>query len=301
MTSPLGYVHPGYALSLAEFGTPVELPASGGWSLERPVPGSEWSDAMGCYPMLFCRDWSGLRQDLDALEGPVAFTAVPDLFGDHTPEMLRECFGDLVVPFKEHFLTDMQRPLEESVSRHHRRYARKALLQVTCDVAEDPLASLDEWIGLHGNLVTRHGLSGIRAFSREAFARQLALPGAVLLRARHGGETVGAQFWFQHRDVAFGHVLAFTPGGYQLGAPYALYWFALQFFHGKVQWCWYGGVSGTDVASSGGLAQFKRGWATTTKTAYFCGRILDRARYDELVRRQGGTPNGFFPAYRTGI
>ncbi|HSS29061.1 MAG TPA: hypothetical protein VLL50_14020, partial [Usitatibacter sp.] len=64
----LGYAHPGYAGSLAEFGTPRELPASGGWLLEREIPGGG-RDAMGCYPLLCCRDWRALREDLDSLEG----------------------------------------------------------------------------------------------------------------------------------------------------------------------------------------------------------------------------------------
>lgn len=303
MTSELGYCHPGYARSLAEFGTPIELPRSGGWLLERAIPGSGHRDAMGCYPLLFCRDWARLREDLDQLEGRglVAVSAVPDLFGAHDERLLRECFDDLVIPFKEHFVTDMRLPLEESVSRHHRRYARKALQQVACEVVDDAHGFLAEWIALHRNLVDRHDVTGIRAFSPAAFAAQLALPGIVVVRAKVGESTVGAQLWFQHADVAFGHVLAFSPLGYEVGAPYALYWFALRHFVGRVSWCSFGGVSGTDVAGSGGLGQFKRGWATTTRTAYFCGRILDRVRYDELVAAKGAAANGFFPAYRSAL
>ncbi|HEX4333741.1 MAG TPA: GNAT family N-acetyltransferase [Usitatibacter sp.] len=299
-TSPTGYAHPGYARSLAEFGTPLELTRSGGWMLERPVAKGGASDAMGCYPLLFCRDWRSLREDLDALEGRiVSACAVPDPFGAHDEALLRDAFRDVVTPFKQHFFTDMHVPLEESVSRHHRKYARKALRDVDAEVVADPAGYLDEWLGLHHWLVARHEASGIRAFSPRAFAAQLSLPGAVVVRATHRGVPVGAQLWFQHEDVAYGHVLAFTPDGYQLGAPYALYWFALSHFVGKVRWCSFGGVSGTEVASPEGLARFKRGWATGTRTAYFCGRILDRARYDDLVVRAGTPARNFFPAYRT--
>jgi hypothetical protein len=298
-TSPTGYAHPGYARSLAEFGTPLELARSGGWILEREIPDGGSRDAMGCYPLLFCRDWRALRADLDALEGRlVSVSAVPDPFGAHDEALLRECFGDVIVPFKEHFVTDMARPLEESVSRHHRKYARKALREVDVELVADPSKYIDEWLDLHRWLVARHGATGIRAFSPRAFAAQLALPGAVVVRATHRGVPVGAQLWFQHADVAYGHVLAFSPQGYETGAPYALYWFALSHFLGKVRWCSFGGVSGTDVAGPGGLSQFKRGWATGTRTAYFCGRILDRARYAEQVRRSGAAAGAFFPAYR---
>ena len=40
-SSVTGYMHPGYAESLAEFGTPRELQHSGGWLQERMIPGSE--------------------------------------------------------------------------------------------------------------------------------------------------------------------------------------------------------------------------------------------------------------------
>ncbi|HEX4779105.1 MAG TPA: hypothetical protein VH301_00025, partial [Usitatibacter sp.] len=83
-TSPTGYAHPGYARSLAEFGSPLELAASGGWMLQREIPDGDSRDAMGCYPLLFCRDWGALRADLDALEGRlVSVSAVPDPFGEH--------------------------------------------------------------------------------------------------------------------------------------------------------------------------------------------------------------------------
>jgi len=300
----LGYANSAYARSLAEFGTPRELPRSGGWILERDIPGTPLRDAMGCYPLLVCRDWTGLRADLEELAARgslVSLGVVPDLFGAHDPRLLEECFGDVVIPFKEHFVTDMQRPLAESVSRHHRKYARKALQEIECDVVADAPGFLDEWVELHRNLVARHDAKGIRAYSPRAFSVQLAIPGMVVVRARHRGVTVGAQLWFQHQDIAYGHVLAFNQAGYDEGAPYALYWFALEHFMGKVRWCTMGGVSGTDVALSGGLSQFKRGWATTTRTAYFCGRVFDRAKYDELVLAKGRAPDGFFPAYRRSI
>ena len=58
-----GYMHPGHAASLAEFGTPRELPRSGGWLLERAIPGAAARDAMGAYPLFACRDWTSLRAD----------------------------------------------------------------------------------------------------------------------------------------------------------------------------------------------------------------------------------------------
>jgi hypothetical protein len=59
--SLVGYAHPAYATSLAEFGRPHELIQSSGWILERAVPGTDVRDAMGCYPIFACRDWSLMK------------------------------------------------------------------------------------------------------------------------------------------------------------------------------------------------------------------------------------------------
>ncbi len=120
-----GYMHPGYAESLAEFGTPRELPYSGGWLLERAIPGTDLRDAMGCYPLFACREWSGLHRDLDDLENElVSVSLVADPFGHYDKTLLDECF-DTVVAFKQHFVGDLNEPCEALVSKHHRKYALK--------------------------------------------------------------------------------------------------------------------------------------------------------------------------------
>ena len=121
----------------------------------------------------------------------------------------------------------------------------------------------------------------------------------VLLRATYNDVTVGAQLWCLHDDVAYGHVLAFSEQGYELGAAYALYWFALEYFADKVRYCDYGGVSGLNNEDASGLSRFKKGWSTDMRTAYFCSRILNPAVYEELVQTKGLSANAFFPAYRT--
>jgi len=102
-----GYSHPAYAASLAEFGCPRALPRSGGWLLERPITDTPYRDAMGCYPLFACSDWSKLDLDLEELRGELVSVAiVADPFGEHDPEHLRKCFPTLVTPFKSiSFLT----------------------------------------------------------------------------------------------------------------------------------------------------------------------------------------------------
>jgi hypothetical protein len=297
-----GYAHPEYAQSLAEWGTPRALPRAGGWLLERAVPGSAHRDAMGCYPLFACRAWERLAEDVDALgRDCVSLTVVADPFGAHDPALLRRCFPDLATPWKEHHVVDLRRPVEANVSRHHRRHARKALARLDVDVVADPPAFLDDWMRLHAHLVARHAIRGLRAFSRAAFARQLALPDVVVLRARHGGEAVGAQLWVVAEEVAYGHVLAFSDAGYRLGAPYALNLAAIEHFAPRVRFCDLGAAAGAPGDASDGLLRFKRGWAAETRTAWLCGRVFDRARYAELGRRTGASAaTAYFPAYRAG-
>lgn len=297
-----GYANSGYAESLVEFGTPKILPRCQGWVLERSTPNLPYQDAIGCYPLFSCRDWSKLREDIDNLgDDLVSLSMVPDPFGEYDVAYLRECFKDVVVPFKKHFIVDMSRPINETISRHHRRYACKAQKHIQTDVCEEPEKFLEEWLELHQNLVAKHDIKGIRAFSRQAFKRHLSIPGIVVLRAKHKETVVGGQLWFVQNGVAYGHVLAFNELGYKLGAPYALYWFALNYFSDKVRWCNLAGVAGERDSGSEGLNWFKEGWSTGKQTAYFCGRILHRERYMELVMAGNRPLAEFFPAYRTGF
>lgn len=295
-----GYMHPGHAESLAEFGTPRELPYSGGWLVERAIPGFESRDAMGCYPLFVCRDWSALQTDLDNLEGElVSVSLVADPFGDYDKALLDECF-DTVIAFKQHFVTDLSEPAEAFVSKHHRKYAMKALDEVTVQVCREPRELLDEWVSLYGTLTEKHGISGIRAFSRTAFEKQLAIPGMIALRAEREGTAVAANLFFVQGETAYDHLTASSPEGYERRASYALKWCALQYFTGKVRWIDWGGGAGATVDHSDGLTVFKSGWAQTTRPAYFCGRILDEKRYHEIARVKNLEHSRWFPAYREG-
>ncbi len=294
-------MHPAYVESLAEFGTPRELPRCGGWILERGIRGLSYRDAMGCYPLFACRDWSQLHMDLDELGNElVCLSLVADPFGDYDLPYLRRCFSDVVVPFKEHFIIDLHQSPKETVSPHHHRYVRKALEKLSVEKHEKPTQFLNEWLELHKTLVDRHHIRGIRAFSRKAFAKQLNMPGMVVLRAMHQDKTVAAILWIVQKDIVYGHVLGFSDVGYKLGAQYALYWFAIEYFADKVRWCDIGGVPGLKDEGRQGLSWFKQGWSTETRTAYFCGRILNRKRYTEIVKAKGISAADYFPAYRQG-
>jgi hypothetical protein len=295
-----GYLHPAHAASLAEFGTPRELPHCGGWLLERAIPDTEARDAMGCYPLFACRDWLGLQKDLEDLEGElVSVSLVVGPFGNYNRTLLDGCF-DVVLLFKEHFIADLSEPPETIVSKHHRQRTRKALSAVKVQVCSEPLQLLEEWISLYGTLTARHGITGIRAFSRTAFEKQLAIPGVVALRAERQGRVVAANLFFVQGQTAYDHLAASSPEGYECSASYALKWFAIQYFRGKVRWIDWGGGTGATVDPSDGLAGFKSGWPQTTRSAYFCGRILNKAMYRQIVRKKNLEHSRWFPAYREG-
>jgi hypothetical protein len=297
-----GYTHPQYAESLREFGIPRELPRCRGWILGRPIPGSPYRDAMGCYPLFSCQDWSKLHLDLDEIadDDLVSLTVVADPFGDYDETHLQRCFQDLVRPFKEHFVVDLRRPVSEFVSKHHRYYARWALKKVVVETCSDPAQFLDEWVKLYANLIKRHRLMGIKAFSRMAFARQLSIPGLIIFRALSQGSTVGAHLWYVQGEVAYSHLAAFSPLGYELMVSYATYWSAIEYFAGRVRWLQLGAGAGVKRSCTDGLARFKRGWSTGTRTAYLCGRIFNPKRYSEIVTARGISETDYFPAYRKG-
>ncbi len=295
-----GYLSPAYPRSLAEFGAPRLLPRCRGWLLERDIPGSGARDAMGPYPLFACRDWAGLAADLDDLgAGVVSVAIVPDPFGDHDPGLLQRCF-DRVLLFKDRYVTDLRVPAEEIGTRHHRYYARKALAAVAVEHCPDAPRFADEWTALYARLIQRHGLRGIQAFSPKALAEQLGVPGAVLFRAVHEGRGVGMHLWYVQGAVAYSHLTALCDTGYHVGASYALYAFALDWFRPRLRWLDLGAGAGTTRRLADGLDRFKRGWATGARPTYFCARVCDREKYAQLVRARGNLATSYFPEYREG-
>jgi hypothetical protein len=267
--------------------------------VERTIPGFDATDAMGCYPLFACRDWPRLHADIEDLPHElVSLALVADPFGDYDEAYLHRCFPDLVLPFKEHYVVDLTRPPQEVVSRHHRKYARTALHRVQVHVHPNPPDFLDTWITLHDHLVVKHRITGIGAFSRSAFAEQLGTPGAAMLWASYDSEPVAATLYLVHGEVAYGHILGCSTLGYQQFALYGLIWRAIEHFRDSVKWLDLMGVPGLTDEGSEGMRQFKRGWTRETRTAWLCGRILDRPRYQKLVQATGTAAATYFPAYR---
>jgi hypothetical protein len=293
-----GYVHPLYALSLAEFGQPLELPNSGGWLLKRSIAGFSDYDAMGCYPMFSCQNWTQLTKDLTAVETQlVSLALVADPFGDYTADDLSSWF-DTVLPFKHHHVVDLSKPL--SISKHHTYYSRKANGSVSIEIGSVPDDFVEQWTELYSCLVRRHQLKGIKAFSKASFELQLKVPGMVVIRALKDDTLVGAHLWYEQQGVAYSHLAAATDTGYALNYSYAIYSAAIEFFRTRVGFINLGAGAGLEANKEAGLDWFKAGWSNSSRTAYFCGRILNAAHYAALTHRTRQQHAGYFPAYRYG-
>lgn len=297
-----GYLHPGYAASLVEWGSPQELTRSGGWILVRSIPGTPWYDAMGCYPLFACQDWNCLGADLESLQDEiVSVTLVTDPFGDFSVDDLHLTFPDLCVPYKQHLVVDLSRPLADIVSSHHRRNLRKSEDLVRVERCRRPSDYLDEWTDLYVHLIAVRSIRGLQAFSRCSFARQLQVPGLVMFRALSGAETVGMLLWYVHRNIGYYHLGAYSDAGYGLGASFALFWASLNYFAGQgLRWLSLGAGAGAKGDEADGLTRFKKGWATGDRTAYLCGCVLSRERYDALLEASQPIDDAYFPPYRAG-
>jgi Acetyltransferase (GNAT) domain len=293
-----GYLHPAYAGSLSEFGTPEVLPRSQGWLLTRAIPNSDLRDALAGYRHLCCADWSALGHDLDEVTGLVSITAVTDPLADVELSYLSRCFPDLARQYKDNFVIDLLRP---ATSRHHREEIRKALRVVETAVDMRPIEYLDDWEELYDGLRRQLGLTGLPAFSRASFEKQLGVPGCVTFRALAEGRCVSMSVWYVMDEAAHYHLAASNRLGYSVSASYALVQAAIETFATMgLRWLNLGAGPRADGQGPDGLVHFKRGWATGVRPSYLCGRVYDGEAYETLARATLPARADYFPAYRRG-
>jgi len=298
----LGYHHPNYANSLSDFGHPVKLRRSGGWLLHRTIYGSLCRDAMGCYPMTTCDNWGGLLDDLRDLDTSlVAVWLVTDPFADTQYKDLRMFFKDTCFPFKEHMVVDLSHSVNKTISKHHQRYADKALKKIDVHIATTPHSCLHEWTQLYGNLINKHAIQGIARFSKKAFSKQLKVPGCVVFQALLNGNVIAMHIWYRYSDRAYYHLGASSEDGYQHYAAFGLMREAIQFFKSEgLQWLNLGAGAGTQANRNDGLTRFKKGWSNASRPVYFCGAVLDENQYQFLSQPHKNENGRYFPAYRAG-
>ena len=293
-----------YAESLFEFGKAFELLHCKGWVLTRQIPSFPQRDAMGCYPLFSCVNWPALINDIRDIEDNTSLlclSLVTDPFAVLNLDYLRECFRDVVLPFKQHYVIDLSLSRESFVSKQHKRNVLKAGRLVDVDHCRNPKEHLGQWCEFYQNLIERHRIKGISAFSKMSFEKQMEVPGLTMLRARHGDEPLGMLLFYVQDDVAYYHLGACCEEGYRRRASFALFWFAIEHFAAQgLRWLNLGADAGVRSDGTDGLSRFKRGWSTGIRTAYFCGRIFDHTKYSQIVRAKGISATDYFPAYRKG-
>jgi hypothetical protein len=297
-----GYRHPKYAQSLAEFGKPFSLAKCGGQLLARQIPNTDYMDAMGCYPLFCCRDWGRLHEDLETLRDEMVSVAlVTDPFGDFQIEQLLECFPDKMFHYKDHLVVDFTGDRPISFSGNHKRNIKKALRGVAVEFCASLEPVLDDWILLYKNLIQRHSIKGIAAFSRWSFEELFKVPGLLAFRAVHGAETVGMTLVIIQGKWSYSHLSAYSERGYELRASYALYNAAIEHLKSMgISGLSLGAAAGTQAKAQDGLTEFKQGWANASKPVYFCGRILNPSRYEQVVIANSIHSTHYFPTYRLG-
>ncbi len=294
-----GYLHPFYAQSFSNLGEPLFLPKSKGWLIKRQIPGTTYDDAMGPYPLFFCENWDALFEDLEDLHNQlVSVSFVVGPFSSFSFDYFARNL-DTFYHYKDHYILDTNLPITETISKSTRRNAHRALKNVSIEIEIAPDINLGDWVMLYDHLIHRHQITGIRAFSKDSFSKQISIPNTHFFKALYQGVVVGGNLYYIQDDVAYGHLLALSPKGYQLGVSHALKWAAIQYFANLVRWINFGGSTSRNLENKDGLDKFKNNWSNTTKASYFCGKILQPRLYQELTEKNKLTQNmHWFPAYR---
>ena len=296
-----GYAHELYAESFCEVGKPLKLKNCGGWLVERRISSGNGSDAVGCYPFFSCRDWGELSGDIKEITNGslVSVTFVTDPFCSLGITELSAIFPDKCEQYKTHFIIDLQNSPNLTVSKHHRYYLRRSMSELCVEWLSDSEQYTDEWASFYASLIEKKHISGIASFSSQSLRAQLRVPSATLFRAYDSDGTVGYSVWIRDGDRAHYHLSAANSRGYKHGASYLLMHAAIEHFRAVgVHLLGLGGVPDSVDDSNLGLHRFKGGWANKTLPVYLCGKILDRARYQELSRQRGTTHVNYFPSYR---
>jgi len=314
-SSEAGYRAAAYAAALAGIGRARPLGETGGWVLERAIPGCDHTDLMGPYPLFACTDWAALGPAVAALKRPVSagtepvshpvsLTLVTDPFCPLGPDRLGAIFG-LCRPLGDHYLIDLGQPA--APSKHHRKKLRRAgPARIEAGPADPGLGPA--FAALYAGLAEKKGIRDLRRFDADSLAAQLAVPGAHLVTAWAAETLIGADLYYLDAEVAHAHLSAYAPEGYDLSVSYPMMAAAQDYFAPRAAFINLGGVpaekSGAgEAGAGGGIGHFKRGWTDRSRPTFLCGAVLDRAAYDRLsaARAPGSKPGTeWFPAYRAG-
>jgi hypothetical protein len=262
--------------------------------LTRPIPQTNWFDALGCYPLTVFGPRPDLNAGLQQLRQAelVSVALVPDPLTSPSPEALADAF-EICRPFKTHYLIDREAgPVR--FAKNHRWAIRKSYKHCSFE-AIDLRENLDLWLKLYGHTVSRHRVTGIQAFAPSYFRDFASMDSVTAMAARSQGHIVAIILWVRSGDIVYAHLEGGSPAAYKTHATYGLIAAANEYF-ADCRIIHLGGAAGLGAEPGDGLAHFKRGFANREVTAYFCGSCLHLDRYAALAEDQPQT--SFFPAYR---
>jgi len=290
MTHP--YASEIYAHAFPTEYQPVYLAEAKTHILKRKIPGTDYFDAIGVYPLCPIVAEASLEKDFMALkkDGIVSLVLVADPFFHPSLDKL-EKFFERVTPYKEHYIHDFT--LNRSYSKHHRYEVKKAV--TLCQTKNFSLIDyLDEWYALYQNLMKKHEIKGMQGFSKDYFSKICAL-NPVTFGAFSEGILISAHIWFEYQGYAYSHLAASNETGYRTSAAYAVYDTSLQYFaERRTKTLDLGAGAGVSEASKG-LTFLKKGFSNVSKICYLCGKILNEETYMKL---SAGKKTDYFPAYR---
>ena len=273
----------------------VELSGLGTHALLRPIPNSEYVDAMGPYPItpILVRDNGGdLFEELRDSD-VVSATFVLDPL-QHHEDLDLEIFN-YVRPYKTHYLFDGSVD-EGSFSKHHQRDIRRA--QRSTDTREILLGDyLGQWLELYSALEERHAISALQRFGRSYFEALSKMPELVTVGVFSQDVLVSCHLWITSAAGSYSHLAASSAEGYASGAAYAAYAFSLDRLSGLGP-IDLGGVADSTAGGSDGLAKFKQGFSNGETTNMICGKVLRPEVYDALCGAADRSDSNYFPFYR---
>jgi hypothetical protein len=272
----------------------IDLPEWQTALLNRSIPGTEWFDALGCYPLTVFGQRADLAGGLERLRetGLVSVALVPDPLTSPPAEFLSAAF-EICRPFKTHYLIDREAgPVH--FAKNHRWSVRQAGKHCGFE-AIDLRENLEIWLALRRHTVARHQATGTHDFAPAYFRALAEMPAVTAMAARHEGEIIAIILWVRNGDTVYAHLEGAAPVAYRTYAIYGLIAAANEQF-ADCRVIHLGGAAGLEPEKRSGLAHFKRGFANREVTAYFCGSCLDATRYATLIGNQPHTT--FFPAYR---
>ncbi len=300
-----GYQNTKYIESISETVPPLSLSRSNGWLVPKIIPGSNEIDLSATNPFIICQNPDSLIHDFESLSDKyVALTVITNPIYEISKEIWSSYFKDLFVPFKSHYLVEIEKyQFERTVSQHHRYYSRKALKEAAITLAEKPIDYLDDFYYLYQQLLVRHDVCASNALSKKMLAQQFNVPGVKMFVARDDYGIQAISVWMQTQDVAFYHLAVSSETGYKKSFAYGTMKTAIDHFFGEgTRMLGLGGGNSirtkNKIAVNSGLQSFKAGWATLSTDVFLCGRILNPEIYNALTKSAVKTDSQFFPLYR---